>query len=190
MDPAHDRTSTCPPVPSLKCFVETVLDLTQDLGLVWSGQLPFPQYQTANGRPPKRSTVIADLVDAWNAYFFHPRGVEAVLYKGRERRSGRYTGLVDMHLPELSQGDVSDPSESEDSDEEVIERRERERDRERYGERYARQEAEARRRERKLEKDEQRKRKLDKKIKRRQEESERTYTLYLQCVPPVDERGL
>ena len=41
-----------------------------------------------------------------------------MLYKGRERRSGHYTGTVDMHLPELSQGDVSDPSESEDSDEE------------------------------------------------------------------------
>ena len=152
--------------------------------------MPVPQYQTTDGRPPKRSTVIADLVDVWNSSFFRSRGVEAVLYKGRERRSGRYTGTVDMHLPGLDPRDVSDPSESEDSDEDVIERRERERDRERYGERYARQEAEARRRERRLEKDERRKRKLDKKIKRRQKEAERTYALYLQCVPPVDERGL
>ena len=158
--------------------------------MAWSGTMPTPQYPTVDGRPPKRSTLVADVVDVWNSSFFRARGVEAVLYKGREQRSGHYTGTVDMHLPEPSQGDVSDPSESEDSDEEVIERRERERDRERYGERYARQEAEARRRERKLEKDEQRKRKLDEKIKRRQEEAERTYTLYLQCVPPVDERGL
>ena len=168
-------------------MVDAVFDLAQDLGLAWCGKLPVPQSQMA-----KRSTVVtAGLVDAWNAYFFHPRGVEAVLYKGRERRSGRYTGTVDMHLPELDRDDVSEPSASEDdSDSDVIERRERERERERYGERYARQEAEARRRERKLEKDERRKHRLDKKIKRRQEEAERTYTLHLQCVPPVDERGL
>ena len=87
--------------------------------------MPVPQYQTADGRPPKRSTIIADLVDVWNSSFFRSRGVEAVLYKGRERRSGRYTGTVDMHLPE-----------------------------------------------------------------RRQKEAVPTYTLYLQCVPPVDERAL
>ena len=90
---------------------------------------------------------------------------------------------------------MSSPSASEDDlEEDAIERREREWDRERYGVRYARQEADvrqeadARRRERKQDRADRRRRKMDKKVKRRQKEAERTYALYLQCVPPVDDR--
>ena len=143
-----------------------------------------------DGRPPKRSTLAAELIEVWNYNFLRPRGVEAVLYKGRERRTGRYAGTVDAHLPLVNPDDVSSPSASEDEDEEeAFERRERERDRERYGERYARQEAETRRRERKADRAERRKRKLDKKVRRRQKDAERSYALYLQCVPP-EERPL
>ena len=85
--------------------------------MAWSAQLS-PGQVGPDGRPTKRSQTSADLIDAWNASFLRPRGIAGVLYRGRERRSGHYTGTVDMHLPELSQGDVSDPSESEDSDEE------------------------------------------------------------------------
>ena len=157
--------------------------------MAWSGTMPTPQYPTVDGRPPKRSTLVADVVDVWNSSFFRARGVEAVLYKGREQRSVRYAGTIDTNLPPLDPLDVSSPSASEDdSEEDAIERRERERDRERYGERYARQEADARRRERKQDRADRRRRKMDKKVKRRQKEAERTYALYLQCVPPVDDR--
>ena len=72
--------------------------------------MPVPQY-SADGRPPKRSTLAADVIDLWNASFFRMRGVEVILYKGRERRSGRYAGTVDMNLPGFDKFDVSSPSE-------------------------------------------------------------------------------
>ena len=87
----------------------------QDLGLAWTGTMPVPQY-SADGRPPKRSTLAADVIDLWNASFFRMRGVEVILYKGRERRSGRYAGTVDMNLPGFDKFDVSSPSESDDDD--------------------------------------------------------------------------
>ena len=150
----------------------------------WAGTMPVPQY-SADGRPPKRSTLTADVIDLWNASFFRARGVEMILYKGRERRSGRYAGTVDMNLPALDPADVSSPSASEDeSEEDALERRERERDRERYGSLYADQ----RRRERRAERDARKQRKMEKKVKRRLKEADRTYALYLQCVPPTDER--
>ena len=152
--------------------------------MAWSGQLS-PGQVGPDGRPTKRSQTAADLIDAWNASFLRPRGIEGVLYKGRERRSGRYAGTVDMNLPALDPADVSSPSASEDeSEEDALERRERERDRERYGSLYADQ----RRRERRAERDARKQRKMDKKVKRRLKEADRTYALYLQCVPPTDER--
>ena len=108
------------------------------------------------------------------------RGVEVILYKGRERRSGRYAGTVDMNLPGFDKFDVSSPSESDDDDLED----DRYRDRDRYGA-YGRTEADSRRaREKKAE----RRRKLEKKIKRKQKEMEKTYAVYLQCVPPTETR--
>lgn len=144
--------------------------------------MPVPQY-SPDGRPPKRSTLAADVVDLWNSSFFRMRGVEMVLYKGRERRSGRYAGTVDVNLPGFDKLEVSSPSEddSEDDSEE-----DRYRDRDRYGA-YRGSEAEARRRkERKAEKAERRRRKMDRKIKRRQREMEKSYAVYIQCVPPTD----
>lgn len=145
--------------------------------MAWAGTMPVPQY-SSDGRPPKRSTLTADVIDLWNASFFRARGVEAILYKGRERRSGRYAGSVDMNLPGFDRLDVSDPSDSDDSQDDS------EDDRHRYGSRYGRSDAEARRRrERKADR---RQRKLDKKIKKRTRELERTYSMYLQCVPPSE----
>ena len=46
------------------------------------------------------------------------RGVEVVLYKGRERRSGRNIGQVDVHLPGFEDRDRSDTDDSEDDDSE------------------------------------------------------------------------
>lgn len=83
--------------------------LMADLSAAWTGRLPAP-----NARPPKRSTVTADLIDMWNASFFLRRGVEIVLYKGRERRSGANAGTMD--LPEVLWQDQQFSSSSDDSD--------------------------------------------------------------------------
>ncbi|KAJ7937330.1 hypothetical protein B0H13DRAFT_209133 [Mycena leptocephala] len=86
--------------------------MMQDLCLAWTGRLPAP------GRTQKKTTLAADLIDLWNISFFFPRGVEVVLYKGRERRSGPSAGLVDIHLPTYDENDESSSSSSssEDSD--------------------------------------------------------------------------
>ncbi|KAI0723020.1 hypothetical protein C8Q76DRAFT_691598 [Earliella scabrosa] len=159
-------------------YHEDWIRLMTDLSMAWAGTMPVPQYST-DGRPPKRSTLTADMIDLWNASFFLPRGVEMILYKGRERRSGRYAGTVDMHLPGFDRVDVSSPSESDDSEDEYDDR-----DRYRYGGAYGRSDGDARaRRERKQER---KKRKMEKKIRKRTKELERSYAIYLQCVPPTE----
>ncbi|KAI0650113.1 hypothetical protein C8Q79DRAFT_367471 [Trametes meyenii] len=168
-------------------YHEDWIRLMQDLTGAWAGTLPVPQY-TADGRPPKRSTLVADVIDLWNASFFRPRNVEMVLYKGRERRSGRMAGTVDMSLPGFDEYDVSSPSESSGGDDDSAEERHRERYGA-YGGVYGRQadaelrEARRARRERKAER---KKRKMDKKIRKRAKELERTYSIYLQCIDPRD----
>jgi hypothetical protein len=71
-----------------------------------------PDY-ARDGRVPKRTTLTADLIDLWNTSFFLKRGVEVVLFKGRERRSGRNAGAVELHLPGFDDTPLSDESESE-----------------------------------------------------------------------------
>ncbi|KAI9001290.1 hypothetical protein BD414DRAFT_28832 [Trametes punicea] len=168
-------------------YHEDWIRLMQDLAMAWAGTLPVPQY-TPDGRPPKRSTLAADVIDLWNASFFRPRGVEMVLYKGRERRSGRMAGTVDMNLPGFDEYDVSSPSDSSDDDDDSAEERHRDRYAP-YGGVYGRQaEAELReaRRARRERKAERKKRKMEKKVKKRVKELERTYAIYLQCVSPLE----
>ncbi|KAI9067660.1 hypothetical protein FKP32DRAFT_1672946 [Trametes sanguinea] len=168
-------------------YHEDWIRLMQDLAMAWAGTLPVPQY---DGRPPKRSSLAADVIDLWNVSFFKPRGVEMVLYKGRERRSGRLAGTVDMNLPGFDEYDVSSPSDSSDDDDDSAEERHRDRDRYgAYGGVYGRQaEAELReaRRARRERKAERKKRKMEKKIRKRAKELERTYAIYLQCVSPLE----
>ena len=83
--------------------------------MAWSGRLPIPD-SARGGRPPKKTALTSDLLDLWNASFFLPRGVEAVLYKGRERRSGSHTGTIDRNLPSYGYDDSDSDSDSEDSD--------------------------------------------------------------------------
>ncbi|KAI1788993.1 hypothetical protein LXA43DRAFT_599309 [Ganoderma leucocontextum] len=64
-------------------YHEDWIRLMNDLGLAWAGTMPVPQY-SPDGRPPKRSTLVADMVDLWNTSFFRMRGVEMILYKGGE----------------------------------------------------------------------------------------------------------
>ncbi|EIW61893.1 uncharacterized protein TRAVEDRAFT_70135 [Trametes versicolor FP-101664 SS1] len=166
-------------------YHEDWIRLMQDLAMAWAGTLPVPQY-SADGRAPKRSTLAADVIDLWNASFFRARGVEMVLYKGRERRSGRMAGTVDMQLPGFDEYDVSSPSESSDGDDSAEERL---RDRDRYGAAgaYGRQaEAELReaRRARRERKADRKKRKMEKKVRKRAKELDRTYAVFLHAVQP------
>jgi hypothetical protein len=84
--------------------------MMQDLCLAWTGRLPAP------GRPQKKTNLAAELIDMWNVSFFFPRGVEVVLYKGRERRTGPSAGLVDIQLYDEDEDSSSSSSSSEDSD--------------------------------------------------------------------------
>ncbi|KAF8211394.1 hypothetical protein K438DRAFT_1807233 [Mycena galopus ATCC 62051] len=84
--------------------------MMQDLCLAWTGRLPAP------GRPQKKTSLAAELIDMWNISFFFPRGVEVVLYKGRERRTGPSAGVVDIQLYDEDEESSSSSSSSEDSD--------------------------------------------------------------------------
>jgi len=162
-----------------------------DLSLAWAGKLPVPAYAT-DGRPPKRTALTSDLIDLWNTSFFFKRGVEIVLYKGRERRSGRLAGTVDVHLPGFEGvAPISDSSESEDSESESDDDRD---DRHRYGAYsggYGRQlesqladlqEAKRLRKERK--RADKKRRRQEKKQRKKAREAERKYALYITCVAP------
>jgi hypothetical protein len=60
--------------------------------------------------------VAAELVDLWNTSFFASRGVEVILFKGHERRSGSYVGQIDGNLPGFdSDSDSSGSLSSSDS---------------------------------------------------------------------------
>src|SRR6267154_5756634 len=69
----------------------------QDLASAWKGKMLIPEFTT--GIPPERSSVVADMINLWNNSFFHKRGVEVVLYKGREQRSGLLAGTMNDQLP-------------------------------------------------------------------------------------------
>ncbi|KAH9938477.1 uncharacterized protein B0H18DRAFT_1134039 [Fomitopsis serialis] len=129
-----------------------------------------------------RGTLTADLIDLWNASFFGRRGVEVVLYKGRERRSGRGVGTVDLHLPGFDtydpDSDELDSSDDDDDDSSEDDRDDRYRYGNAYGGVYGRQTL---RRERKAEK---KMRKREKKRRAKLRELERKYSLYLTCTSP------
>ena len=94
---------------------QTVISVFQDLARSWHGQLPVGGLGR-DGRTPKPSALSADLINLWNVSFFGPRGVELVLYKGRERRTGPNAGQLDSELPSYDDSDDSYSSDSSDSD--------------------------------------------------------------------------
>lgn len=172
-------------------YHEDWIRLMTDLSLAWSGKLPVPDY-ARDGRPPKRTTLTSDLIDLWNASFFLKRGVEIVLFKGRERRSGRNVGAVELHLPGFDDptGLSDDSEDDEDSSEDDDDLDDRYRQGA-YGSVYGRgvegqmaelQEAKRIRRERK--RVEKKRRRAEKKQRRKQKEAERKYALYITCVTP------
>lgn len=170
-------------------FEEDWSRLMHDIALAWAGKLPVPDL-ARGGQPPKRSALIADLVDLWNSSFFLIRGVELVLYKGRERRSGRLAGMVDKDLPYLEEPDDYPSSEEEDDPDTD------DSDLDAYGagrhnvygnpqEQLSQVfEAGRRRKEAKMAaKAEQRRRRHEKNRRRREKYRERKYSLYLTYVP-------
>ena len=156
----------------------------KDLALSWAGKLPT----TDPTRASRPSLVTAELIDLWNNSFFAQRGVEVVLFKGHERRSGPWIGQVERNLPGFGDGSDSDsssslsPSDSDSSDG-------------KYargaaggpggGGYYGGYAADAKRRkaERKAEK---KRKNKEKKARRRARERERTYAIYISCITPRD----
>ena len=172
-------------------YHEDWIRFMQDLTNAWIGRLPIPESAKQDGRPPKRSVVATDLVELWNTSFFAPRGIELIIYKGRERRNGKYAGRVDMDLPgfNLTADDITDSSpdlSEDDSDNDYVPPGGARYGN--YGGVYGRQDAaniearEARLRRKEIE-EEERKRRREKKVKRRLREMERSYTLHLTCLP-------
>ncbi|PFH52626.1 hypothetical protein AMATHDRAFT_74099 [Amanita thiersii Skay4041] len=162
--------------------------MVQDLSLAWAGKMPIPADRVAH--PPKRTSIIAELLDTWNAAFFLPRGVEVILYKGRVRYSGPKAGIADLdHSQEDDdEDDVSTASSTEESDDDPyygaapgagL-----------YGRAYARPPTmpyspdvlEARRR-RKEERAERRRRRRERRLRRKQRARERKITVYVSYVP-------
>jgi len=191
-----DLMETMPRMPAVltthDVYHEDWIRFMQDLTNAWLGRLPIPEAAKQAGRVPKRSTVAADLVELWNSSFFIPRGVELMVYKGRERRNGQHAGILDMDLPgfNLTAGDITDSS-SEltqgDSEDDYVPPGGA-----RYGRQggvYGRQDPttiegrEARMRRKEIEEEERNKRR-EKKLRRRLRELERRYTLHLTCLTP------
>lgn len=139
--------------------------------------MPIPEF-SRGGPPPKRSTLIADLIDLWNSSFFLTRRVEIVLYKGRERRSGANAGAIEYNLPGLGPEDDSDSSDSSDSNSDSDDDRYPG-----YGRGMDLTESKRRRREKKEEK---KRRKREKKFRKKAKELEKTYALYLTYIYPRD----
>ncbi|KAI3596792.1 hypothetical protein WG66_016389 [Moniliophthora roreri] len=166
-------------------YTEDWSRLMEDIALAWSGRLPVPA--AASNRPPKRTTVTATLVDLWNGSFFNRRGVELVLYKGRERRSGAQAGTVDVHLPLQDDDDyISSSEDTTDSDDDEL-------DDPRYNATYGMYggrpgygptpDMMETRQKRLAAKAERRRRKKERKNRRRAREREKRWSLYLTCVP-------
>ena len=124
----------------------------------------------------------AELVDLWNGSFFASRGVEVVLFKGHERRSGQAFGQIERNLPGFGDATDSDSSGSSSSDSSDLSD-------DKYGGRgggsgyYGSYDPKRKKADRKAEKKRKHK---EKKARRRARERERTYALYITCIAPRD----
>lgn len=157
------------------------------MALAWAGKLPVPE----NGAPKKRSELIKDLVDLWNASFFFVRGIELVLYRGKERRSGPHIGAIERDLP--YHDDPRDcPSSTSEEESEDSDGSDYGGGRDPYGRsaqgRHGLNDVfEAGRRRRELKsaaRAEKRKRRHERNRRRREKYREKKYSLYLTCVAP------
>jgi hypothetical protein len=60
---------------------------------------------------------VAAILSAWNFAFFNPRGLDVVLFKGNERRSGPQFGQPESKIDFLTEAAALSESGSEDSEE-------------------------------------------------------------------------
>lgn len=178
MDDFYDNMPRMPKVlVPHDVYHEDWIRFIQDLALAWAAKLPTSD----QNRPSRPSAVAAELVDLWNGNFFSPRGVEVILFKGHERRSGPYIGQIERHLPGFgSDADSSDSLSSTDSSG-SDDKYGRGAGAGYYGGSYP--DSKRRKAERKAEK---KRKNKEKKARRRARERERTYALYISCVTPRD----
>jgi hypothetical protein len=159
----------------------------KDLALSWAGKLPT----TDPNRASRPSTVTSELIDLWNNSFFAQRGVEVVLFKGHERRSGPWIGQIERNLPGFGDGSDSDsssslsPSDSDSSDGKFARGAAGGPGGGGGGGYYGGYAADAKRRKAERKADKKRKNK-EKKARRRARERERTYAIYISCITPRD----
>jgi hypothetical protein len=159
-------------------YHEDWIRFIQDLALAWANKLP-----TADpNRSSRPSAVTGELVDLWNNSFFAMRGVEVILFKGHERRSGPYVGQVERNLPGFDSDSDSSGSLSSDSSDLSDDKYGRGAG---AGPGYYGSYPDSKRRkaERKAEK---KRKNKEKKARRRAKERERTYAIYISCVAPRD----
>ncbi|EJU06161.1 hypothetical protein DACRYDRAFT_19444 [Dacryopinax primogenitus] len=78
-----------------------------DLAYAWSGEMGRAL------RRPRRSHLLVEIVETWNLEFFMRRGIEAILYKGRERRTG---DIERAHSEEDDEDEYEYGSDSSDDD--------------------------------------------------------------------------
>ncbi|TRM68430.1 hypothetical protein BD626DRAFT_545522 [Schizophyllum amplum] len=184
-----DIIHNIPPMPLVLGPHDIIVDdwsrMMADLAGAWAGALPI----ATDGRRQKRSSLVAHMLDAWNSNFYTPRGIEVVLYKGRERRSGPGAGIVDGALSpdqaQLSSAEESDTTESELDDENSLTGGA-------YGGAYGApaggaygrgadgvygRHGDAMRRE------ERKRRRREKRARRREREMHRTYSIHVVCLP-------
>jgi len=162
------------PKALLLCDVhyEDWIRFIQDLTLAWAGKLPTSD---SNGSS-RRSVATAGLIDHWNNSFFARRGVEVILFKGHQRRSGQSIGQIDLDLPGFSDDSDSDLSDSLSSDSSASS--DNNYGRGGGGSAYNGSFPDARRR--KANRKTERKRK-EEEARRREREREKTYALYIGC---------
>ena len=120
---------------------------------------------------PRRSTLAVDLINLWNNSFFFNRGVELMLYKGRERRTGPQTGYIDNHLPYYDVDDELSSSSSSERDYRHVPSP--------YGRPGNNQTAEMR--EAKLHHYEAKEERRHRRAKRKAKARDKTYTVYIGC---------
>jgi hypothetical protein len=176
MDKFYDQIPRMPLVlDTHDVYHQDWIRFMNDLALAWAGKMPIHEF-SKGGVPPKRSSLVADLINLWNDSFFRARRVEVVLYKGRERRSGAHIGTLDKNLP-MPDLDLDSGSDSSDSSSSLS----TESEDEYYGVDLA--DSKRRRREKKEEK---KWRKKEKKLRKKVKERERQYALYLNYIAPRD----
>ncbi|KAF8583970.1 hypothetical protein K439DRAFT_1182913 [Ramaria rubella] len=112
----YQQLPTMPPVlVPHDVWLEDWVRCIEDIARAWVGKMPDRNMSTK-----KPHNVVAQLIDIWNASFFSLRGVELVLFRGRQRRSGPLAGRYDSRLGgEDFSDDESDTISSVSSDSDV-----------------------------------------------------------------------